>query len=267
MNRKRIAALLPAAGLLILLLLAGCEVVSDAVLGGASRGAQQAVSKRVEQAVYKRMAPRGELPPPGNPNWGQYMAFQAQVVFSYSFSAGGFWLGQVGYAPGDTTTFDWQATGEDSVIMEKAFLKKLPDGKEWWRVSWTQGQDNWVYEALMDTEGGQLLRLRARDADGNEGEVPVTGETIYIPPTEPTPESIAGATVGTESVKTPAGTFQADHIVYLSTGGEGQIEFWTTDKVPGGVVQYLLSDKQEGVIWSSILTEYGSNATTMLGSF
>jgi hypothetical protein len=267
MNRKPITSVLICAALLLVLLLAGCSMVSDAVLGGASKGASRAVSKQVEQAVYKRMAPREELPPPGNPNWGQYMAFQAQVVFSYSFSAGGFWLGQVGYAPGDTTTFDWQASGEDSVIMEKAFLKKLDGGKEWWRVSWKDGEDYWVYEALLDMEGGKLLRLRARDAEGNEGEVPVTGETIYIPPTEPTPESIAGATVATETVKTPAGSFKADHIVYLSTGGEGQIEFWTTDEVPGGVVQYLLSSKDEGVIWNSILTEYGSNATTMLGSF
>ncbi len=267
MKQNRIATFLLCAGVLFALLLAGCSMVSDAVLGGASKGAERAVSKRVEQAVYKRMAPREELPPPGNPNWGQYMAFQAQVVFSYSFSAGGFWLGQVGYAPGDTTTFDWQASGDDSVIMEKAFLKKLPDGKEWWRVAWEEGEDIWIYEALLDTEGGQLLRLRARDADGNEGEVPVTGEAIYIPPTEPTPESITGATVATETVKTPAGSFKADHIVYLATGGQGQIEFWISDEVPGGVVQYLLSDKQEGVIWNSMLIEYGSNARTMLGSF
>ena len=46
----------------------------------------------------------------------------------------------------------------------------------------TEEKESWVYEALIDSEG-QLLRLRAKDANGNEGEVPVTEGSgmIYQP--------------------------------------------------------------------------------------
>ncbi len=256
-------------GFVPILIVSGCASLTDVVMGGAAAGVERAVSERAEQAVYKRLAPKEQLPPPASPGWGQFMANQAQIVFAYSFSAGGFWLGQVGYKPGEYTKFEWHPEGDSPVTIERAFLKKLDDGKEWWRVSWAEEEDTWIYEALFSPgEDGKLLRLRARDADGNEGEVPVTeGHAIYVPPAELTEESIEGATVEHEKIKTPAGTFEADHVVYLSVTGEGDVEWWITDEVPGGVVKYLISSKEEGVIWSSILKEMGKNATTILGSF
>jgi len=103
--------------------------------------------------------------------------------------------------------------------------------------------------------------------DGNEGEVPLTEESVYVPPAEVSDESIKGATVGREEVKTPAGTFTADHVVFMSSAGEGNIEWWITDKVPGGVVKYIATDNEKKEVWESILTEAGSNAKTILKSF
>jgi hypothetical protein len=270
MTVKRMVLLVLVAGFIVVFIITGCSSIQDAVMGGVTTGVEEAVEQRVEQAVYKRLAPKEETPSPSSPGWGQFMATQAQIIFSYSFSAGGLWLGQTGYNPGEYTKFEWKPEEDAPVVLEKAFLKRLGDGKEWWRVSWSDEDGSWIYEALFSTgEDRELLRLRARDADGNEGEVPVTeGQVVYVEPAELTEESIEGATVERAiKVTTPAGTFVTDHVVYLAVTGEGEVEFWLTDEVPGGVVKYLISDKQKEVVWLSVLIEEGSNAKTILGSF
>lgn len=271
MKRKIAMTVLIIAFGIFVFLFAGGLKLKDAVKGakkGAGSAVERAISEHVEQALYKKLAPKEKLPPPKTQEWGQFMALQAQVIFAYTFSAGGYWMGQVAYQPGEMTKFEWKSKDNETVEFERAFLKKPEEGKEWWRVSWVAQDGSWIYEALISTADGTLLRLRAKDADGNSGEVPVSGDTvIYMAPQELTKESIAGATVGREMVSTPAGSFDADHVVYMATGGEGQVEWWITDKVPGGVVRYLANDKKEGVLWTSTLKEKGSNATTILGSF
>jgi len=255
-----------------LLTVAGCSSVQDSLISGAtsglSRGVGRAVGERAEQSAYTRLAPKTQLPQPKTPGWNQFMALHAQVIFAYSFSAGGFWLGSTDYQPGEWTKFEFKSKDESAVVIERAFLKKIEDGKEWWRVSWAGEGETWIYEALMTTEG-QLLRLRAKDANGNEGEIPVTegSAMIYTPPTELTKESIQGATVGKENVNTPAGVFSADHVKYMAMGSEGEVEFWLTSQVPGGAVKYQINDKKEGVVWTCTLKEKGNNAQTVLKSF
>ena len=152
-------------------------------------------------------------------------------------------------------------------VIERAFLKELENGNQWWRVSWKDSEGLWVWESLIDTQNSQMLRMRARDTDGNEGEVPVSGESVYMSATELTRESVQGATVDKGKVDVPAGRFQADHVVYLAGSGGGQIEFWLAPQIPGGVVKYLISQSGEGVLWDSQLTEYGKKAETILNSY
>jgi len=253
--------------ILLLVVAVSCSTVSTAVIGGVQKGVGKAVEERVEQAVYKKLAPKEKLPPPASPQWGQFMALQAQVVFSYTFSAGGYWVGGTGYKPGEYTKFDWIDEGGTKVILERAFLKKLDDGNEWWRVSWSDEEGNWIYEALLSPSEERMVRLRARDADGNEGEIPLTEEAIYVPPVKVSDESIKGATVGRETVETPAGKFTTDHVVFVAATGEGKVEWWITDSVPGGVVKYLARDNEQKTVWTSILREFGKNAETVLSSY
>jgi hypothetical protein len=51
----------------------------------------------------------------------------------------------------------------------------------------------------------------------------------------PTPESIEGATVGTETV----GSFQAKHVKFGMGGGN--LEWWLADNAPGGWVRFKVS--------------------------
>ena len=269
MKRSKSAMVLFLVIIFISLIIAGCSSFTGAILGGVESGVSRAAEERVEQALYSRLAPKEQTPPPKTSNWNQFMVTQAQIVFSYSFSAGGLWVGSVGYEPGEWTKFELKPEGDSPVIMEKAFLKRLDNGNEWWRVSWSDKDVAWVYEALISPKEEKLLRLRAKDADGNEGEIPVTADTptIYNAPAELTEESIEGATVSKETITTPAGTFSTNHVVYLAATGEGEIEWWATNEVPGGIVKYLLRDKEEGVIWNSTLQDKGKEATTILGSY
>ncbi|MFW6139565.1 MAG: hypothetical protein ACOC7U_10405, partial [Spirochaetota bacterium] len=85
------------AGAILALFAVSCSSITDAVIGGAASGVGRSASERTEQAVYKKTAPKEQLPPSSSPQWNQYMANQAQVVFSYTFSPGGYWLGQKDY--------------------------------------------------------------------------------------------------------------------------------------------------------------------------
>lgn len=267
MKFSKVVLLMLLGAILLLLVAVSCSTVGTAVVGGIEKGIGKAVEERIELAIYKRLAPKEKLPPPASPQWGQFMALQAQVVFSYTFTVGGYWVGETGYKPGEYTKFDMEDESGAKVILERAFLKKLDDGREWWRVSWSDEDGTWIYEALLSPVEEKMVRLRARDANGNEGEVPLTEETVYIPPAKVSDESVKGATVGRETVNTPAGKFTADHVIFVATTGEGKVEWWITEGVPGGVVKYLAKDEKQKTLWTSILREIGKNATTVLKSY
>jgi len=254
---------------ILMIVITSCSTITSSIIGGAESGLGRAISESVEQSVYKKTAPKETLPPPQTSSWNQYMASQAYVIFSYSFSAGGYWFGTDNYKEGEWTKFQIITDDGDKIIIEKAFLKRLPDGNEWWRVSLKDKEDEWVYEALISPEDGKLLRLRGRDADGNEGEIPVTEGSqgsVYENSQKLTEESLKGATVGTEKVKTPAGTFKADHVVYMAMG-EGKLEFWLNDSVPGRIVKYVIKDREGKTNLTSELVDYGDGARTVLQSF
>jgi hypothetical protein len=252
--------------ILLTALLFGCASIQDSIIDGAVSGVSKAAGEHAEQIVYKEMAPKEKLPAPKTPGWGIFMTMQAQAAFSYTFSAGGMWLGQTGYKPGEWTKFEMRdKESEKPVVLERAFLKRLDNGDEWWRVSWEGDGESWIYEALIAKKDGKLIRLRAKDTDGNEGEVAVGDQQIYNEPQKVSPESIKGATIGTEKITVPAGTFTAKHVRFVNQG-EGASDWWLNDGIPGGVVKYEVSSGDD-VEWKSELKAKGSNASTILGSF
>lgn len=259
-----------AISILGVVLFAGCSSVGDAVMDGVTRGVSRAAEERVANAVYEELAPASQLPAASTAAWNQFMVAQAQIVFAYGFSPTGVWPGQGEYEPGEWIQYQVAGAGQsqnDAVTLERALLRRDADGREWWRLSWAQADENWIYEALVSPAEGQILRLRARDAEGNVGELPVNERTVYNSPTQLTEESIDGATVGEEILETPAGTFNTRRVVYQSTAGEGNIEWWLTDQVPGGIVKYSLSDDSGENAWTCQLIDTGTNATTKLDSF
>lgn len=248
--------------------LSGCFLAKEAArdtVGAAS----EAAGEEVGEAIGAQVASSANLPTSGTAQWNQFMVSQAQVLFNYAFAANGMWPAEATYEEGEWVRYEIQTSGDGDAgfqTLERAFLKTTEDGNEWWRVRAQQKGDTWVYEALINPDLGEVVRLRSKDPEGNVGEVPVTEQTVYQSPQRLTEESIEGATVGEEQVDTPAGTFSARKVEYTGGMGSGTVTWYLSEEVPGHVVQYQTRGDQ-GNAWTSTLVDYGSDATTALDSY
>lgn len=178
------------------------------------------------------------------------------------------------YQPGQWTRWQFGREGDDDIaVVERAFLSKDDEGREWWRYKSVTGGDTIVLEGLFKPAGDglqELVRMRGRmpgEREPSELMVPENMTTLQAWGTfrsRPTQESVEGATVGTESVTTPAGTFSAKRVRFGGT--TFRQEWWLSPQVPGGWVQYDVSgeDKDEG--FRIRLIAHGSGATSELGS-
>ena len=245
--------------------LTGCFSPSSVVDEGLDSAAD-AAGEQVGKALGAEIVRAADLPPPGSARYNQVMVQQAQIMFSYAFSAGGSWPAEAAYEPGEWASYQIRtAEGETALdTLERAFLTTTDDGAEWWRVRGVQDGERWTYEALLDPEQEEVLRMRARDPDGEVGEVPVTEQTVYRPPQRLTEESVEGATTGTEPVDTPAGSFTARRVEYSGAAG-GTVTWFLSDEVPGHVVRYRAARNDKR--YTSSLLDFGTDATTQLDSY
>jgi hypothetical protein len=250
--------------------LAGCSTVRSAVggaIGGANRGVGQAAGNAAEGAVVG--GPPGQPGGMGAGGYGpQMMMSYANMMFTLGFNSGGYWVPGADLQPGQSVTFEFSSNNRTQ-RMERAFLTKLPDGKEWWRVKWyslNERPDTIVFEAMFSPDRSQVLRMRGKSPGQQPGEIPVQQNQGFTwrEPTYLTQESLNAAVVGTENVSTPAGTFTAKHVRYTLMGG-GTYEWWMADGVPGGVVKYVVGYGSD--MYTQTLVAKGTNATTELGSY
>ncbi len=257
--------------------LAGCSTVRSAVggaIGGANRGVGDATGNAAAGAVGGA-APQ-TAPQPGAPGMApgagayspQMMMNFANIMFAIGFNSGGYWVPGADLQPGQSVTFEF-AERDHTRRMERAFLTQLPDGKTWYRVKWysvNAQPDTVEFEAMFSPDHSQVLRMRGKAPGQQAGEIPVQQNQGFSwrSPTTLTQESLDGATVGTESITTPAGTFSAKHIRYNMMGG-GTYEWWMAPGVPGGVVKYIVGYGNN--TYTQTLVAMGSNATTELGSY
>ncbi len=267
--KLRINRLWPLLGMLPLF---GCAAALDSALDTAGRTAGARVGGAAGRYVGDRIV-RHYTP--------QFTRLYASYMFSYAFTPGGYWVETNDYEPGDWTRWRFTENGEtDGSWLERAFLRRLEDGREWWRVAMydADSDDTVTLEALFDADRSSILRLRSQFPGQDIGEMPVgEGTPVYSEPLTLTAESLEGATVGTQTVQVPAGRFTARHVRFTDVAGVGRAEWWLVDTVPGGIVKYSTShphdtdeDAVEGLSeynWTLELTETGSDATTQLGSY
>jgi hypothetical protein len=128
-------------------------------------------------------------------------------------------------------------------------------------------------EALFKPEPGnqyvrQLVRMRARlpgSTAPQEMMVPQQWSMVNMGGAlggRPTPESLEGATLGVESIKTPAGTFRAKHVQFGV--GNGSLDWWLDSTATGGWVKFALM--QEGKAkYTMQLIGRGTGAKSELG--
>lgn len=184
------------------------------------------------------------------------------------------------YQPGEWTK--WQmstADNEDVQVNERAFLGRQADRGEWWRMKTIMTDkgagtaDTVVMEALFRPDSTNeyvqtLVRMRGKfpgNAEAQEMMVPQQWAMWNMAGTmpKPTKESIDGATVGTESVTTPAGTFRAKHVRF--GGGGGTLDWWLDDASVGGWVKFTASDNEKKPMYTMELVGKGTGAKSELG--
>lgn len=193
----------------------------------------------------------------------------AGAMFTYAFNVHGYWLGDKTYRPGEWTR--WQVVSKDDKDrheMEKAFLKREGDGKEWWRVAYVEKSDGTTFEAQFAAGPAEMLRLRGRLAAGEPPtEFPVTKGHVYEKPKPVAGENLKSAFVRKETITVQGGKFKCDYYVYSPTPSEVS-EWWISDQVPGGIVKYLFREgKGAQPSYEMTLVKFGQNATTVLNSY
>jgi hypothetical protein len=177
------------------------------------------------------------------------LQFYMQFVFAMAFSQGGYAVEETPYKVGEWTRWSVPNSGAQGdeakeTTLERAYLFDDAEGNAWWKVKWVldaaqPAENTMILEALFSKKDYTLLRMRAKMPNETQGkEMPVTQATYYHPPQRLTPQSLKGATQGVVSVKVPAGTYQARHVVFGDAAG-GTAEWYLTDKVPGGSVKFV----------------------------
>jgi hypothetical protein len=196
-----------------------------------------------------------------------FMNVYMSTIFTYAFNPGGYDIAQAAYKPGEYTRWSGHGDGGKGIQVERAHLFDDAQGRQWWKVKFTDDSGRTtIIEGLLDGQSQRFVRMRAKFPDDQQGnEMPVDQQSYYHPPQKLSPESVEGASRGTESVSVPAGTFSAKHIVF--GGYDGSHEWWVASAVPGGAVKQLMtSPRSDKARWEMTLTAYGSNAQSELGS-
>ncbi len=182
------------------------------------------------------------------------------------------------YTPGQWSK--WEITPSDNPkekqTMERAFLGKTADGGEWWRLKSIMHNnrdgkdvvDTVTLEALFKPMGPQikqLVRMRGKLPGNPDPQEMIVPQTMAMLPLtgafgmKPTPESLDGATVGTETVD----GFSAKHVKFGM--GNGTIEWWLADAAPGGVVRFKVSNNNGKGAYQMEMVGQGTGATSELG--
>ena len=185
------------------------------------------------------------------------------------FWAGGFWLVHEPYQPGEWTKWKHEVQSSSQgagqpLFVEKAFLKRCANQNEWWSLkAYGSSQDeHFAFEILLDGKHEKLLRLRAMMGKTQMQELLITeGENSFGVPKSLQSAGLRKHRVGQVSLTSKAGSLLSDHV--RLAGPYGQMDFYFSKKVPGGLVKYRFSDTQSNS-YSVLLDEYGKGALTSL---
>lgn len=183
------------------------------------------------------------------------------------------------YKPGEWTAWDIKdaAQPEQKMVLERAMIRRDADRSEWWRTKTItvsrESADTIILESQMkpmDADGLAMTVVRMRgkfpgDSVGKELMVPENMHTISPRGfgRKPTKESITGATIGTETIRVGSTSYSAKHVRFGS--GDGDIDWWLSDRAPGGLVRVSSTANGKESMWTMELTGTGKGAKSELG--
>jgi hypothetical protein len=244
--------------LIVAFSISGCGLILDTTFDQAVVEAEVNVG---EQVAAGMMAP-------------VYRAYALSLMAAY-FWAGGYWLSWHPYQPGEWTKWSHEikqareSSQQQPLFVEKAFLKRNDDGSEWWRVKAFQQEekDTFVFEALFSPDKTQIVSMRAKMGDNPVEEVTFEeGENSFPAPSMFDEQVFARHRVGSLEMALGFLDVSAEHIRFSAPDGSGQVDFYFSKNVPGGLVKYHFMN-QQGDTYTLQIAAHGTDATTELGSY
>ena len=178
------------------------------------------------------------------------------IVYAQVFFIGGFGAGF--YPLEETQGCIWRIESKDEdgkisrVEAERALLKKLPNGDEWWFLAWRVDNDVFEFEALM-TSDLYARKIRYFNPDVKRIEEakfddPSSGDSATLPPPEPAAGSLNISDLprylqGKETIRINSGTYNTDRLEWSFVNEDEKTTYkytwWVDAKAAGGLVKYL----------------------------
>ncbi|MBI9099134.1 MAG: hypothetical protein JEY91_11685 [Spirochaetaceae bacterium] len=168
------------------------------------------------------------------------------ILYTLYFPLSGIVLTDSAYR--ETQGTRWKVESDllvENVYFERALLSEDDEGRSWWYFSVEGDGFEREYEFLVDSDW-RLMEMRYL----------LDGQVKSYAPSVDELNNLSNGSIdygafkrGSETVETPAGRYQADHIVLESE------EFWMTDRVIGHFVQSLLKEDKSVILEASLIEE------------
>jgi len=272
----------------LIIFFSGCSSIMNSV---------QAIDSAVDRT--KARAGQAALDAAGVGSIQDSMA--ASMIYAQVFFAGGYMYGYDDFSEGEGVS--WRITSKDeesseTILIERALLKKMDDGNEWWLLSYSDPDgESFLSEALLDSDYAiAVFRYIDPETESIREWIPepvdreTESESREKEEADASMASTVGAQykgdfqdylVGRDRITVEAGTYLADHVRFedsftTTTGEEGKettetyevtYEWWITEEVPGQIIRYDWNNITENLSLQGELISFKGGYTTQLDSY
>jgi Prokaryotic membrane lipoprotein lipid attachment site len=263
---------------LSILVLSGCSslggLLGDMAISGSDpgKGQPQEQEKAVAEGKGQETQPESDAGKGSGMDISAFLSPDLQFSLYYAsyFFLGGYGFGDDNFRDGEGIKWSISTNTEtDEIIVTRARLKTLGNGSAWWFFSTEVNGEEIFYEMLIKNDY-DLVKVRYLNSntgafdefipEGADSDDSDTVETLDT-------DVYNRFKVGSESIRTKAGSFKADHIVLEEKGAEFKYEYWIADRAPGHIVKYRYENTAENQVMTGEIIDIRGGYRTRLDSY